>query len=224
LKELFRYKCEETPAGTDKILSISLSERFAGACVSNSENNALYNIVFFCSDPGEMLDLHSFRADAGFLNEKYLKIVIGLNYEPGHLTTEQTKNWVTANFPGATLHEQVAIIQKNDPDDGLYADFKTDQLSVALIKDRKLVLVANHDYETSADLLWHFLNICHHFSITPREIQLKLSGFIEKDSALYKELYQYFLHIEFDNAEWGPCGDYPAHYFTTFNKLARCVS
>jgi hypothetical protein len=223
LKELFRYKNEQTYAGAEKILLISLGGRNAGACVTNSEGNQLYNVVYFCSDAGDNVDLQSFLAQTGFTKEKYSKIVIGLDYEADLLVTEQTKNWVTANFPSAMLPDQFEINLKNNAGDGLYADFKTDQLSVVLIKDSKLLLVANYDYETSADLLWHFLNICDHFSLSPKKVQLKLSGFIEKDSALYKELYQYFLHLEFDNADWGACGDYPAHYFSSFNKLVRCA-
>jgi hypothetical protein len=48
---------------------------------------------------------------------------------------------------------------------------------------------------------------------------------IDQQSALYKELYQYFLHIEFRNASWTiPADEYPAHFFTSLNELAQCVS
>jgi len=221
LKELFRYKNERSSAEADKILLISLNERNAGACVTNSACDQLFDVVYYS---GDMIDLQSFQANAKFLNDRYPKIVIGSNYEPDNPVPAEIKNWVNTNFGGAMILDQVGINRKHLADDGLYADFKTDQLSIALIKDGELLLIANQDYETSADLLWHFLNICDRFSITPQDIQLKLSGFIEKDSALYKELYQYFLHIDFDDAEWGVAGDYPAHYFRSFNKLARCVS
>jgi hypothetical protein len=232
LKELFHYKNELAPAGTSKMLLISLGDRFAAACVSNSEGDQLYHVCFFKCDAEDTIDLQSFREKSGFMNEKYPQVAINLNYQPDSLMIEpsvtytlpeQAKTWINSNFPAATLHDQFSINLKINSGDGLYADFKTDELSVVLIKEKKLLFAANLDYETSADLLWHFLSICHHFSITSQEIHIKLSGFIEKDSALYKELSQYFLHLEFDNAEWGATGDLPAHYFRTFNKLARCV-
>jgi hypothetical protein len=52
-----------------------------------------------------------------------------------------------------------------------------------------------------------------------------LSGLIDKQSALYKELYQYFINIEFSEAGWNMAGtEYPAHFFTSLNDLAQCVS
>ena len=52
---------------------------------------------------------------------------------------------------------------------------------------------------------------------------------IEKKSAIFKELYQYFLNIEFASANddirlSGDFYEYPVHFFSSLFKLALCVS
>jgi len=210
-----------------------LSDRFAGFCITDAGCKELHAVCFYDCDRGDQIDLELLREKNSVLNERFSRVAINLNYEPDDLLIEPTvsyslpkatKNWVNIYFPGAIYQDQYTTISKNSSGDGLYADFKTDEIAVVLIRDSKLLLATNLDYETPADLIWHFLNICHHYNISQQDIHLKLSGFLEKDSALYKELYQYFLHIELEEASWETAGDYPAHYFKTFNRLAQCVS
>ena len=55
------------------------------------------------------------------------------------------------------------------------------------------------------------------------EVQLSISGLVDKDSALYKELYSYFINIEFRNANWTHA-DHPNHFFTHLNDIVKCAS
>ena len=84
-------------------------------------------------------------------------------------------------------------------------------------------------YLKPEDVIFNLLKTCNRFSFSQDDVLLKVSGLIERQSALFKELYQFFLRIEFRNApDWGSISTgevaYPAHYFTTLNDLAQCAS
>jgi hypothetical protein len=83
-------------------------------------------------------------------------------------------------------------------------------------------------YITPADVIYYLVKICHEFGFTQQAIRLAVSGLIEKESALYKELVHYFLNIRFREPSWqAPVegeAQYPAHFFTSLNDLALCES
>lgn len=113
--------------------------------------------------------------------------------------------------------------------DVMLADFKTDEFTVVVFSKSKLLLAQTYFYSAPEDVLYYLLKICRQFELTQQETTVVLSGLIEKDSAVYRELYKYFICLEFDNLH----GDikladalaaYPAHYFSTISKMAACVS
>ena len=51
------------------------------------------------------------------------------------------------------------------------------------------------------------------------------AGGVSKKVRLYKDLYQYFIHITFRSSNWETAEDeYPGHFFTSLNDLAICAS
>lgn len=111
----------------------------------------------------------------------------------------------------------------------LLIDFKTGQFSVIVIKALKFQLAQTFAYTEPADVLYYLLRICDEFSLSQKEVKLVLSGFIEKDSSLYRELYNYFVNISFQPAPDivrfpGSFGQYPAYFFSSIFNLATCVS
>lgn len=113
-------------------------------------------------------------------------------------------------------------------DDALLVDFRTDEISVIVLKNNILRLAQTFTYSVPADVLYYLLKICRQFSLSQHEVKVELSGLIEKDSAIYRELYKYFLHlnlalipgeIKLDTA----FSEFPAHYFSSICKLATCV-
>jgi len=71
--------------------------------------------------------------------------------------------------------------------------------------------------------LYYLVKISNQFSLSRQELLLQLSGLIDQDSALFTELSQYFLQLEFRPGLWQDTG-YPDHFFTSLNDLARCAS
>ena len=111
----------------------------------------------------------------------------------------------------------------------LAIDFKTDSFSVVAMKNNSLLLAQIFSYTRSGDVLYWLLKICEQFSLSQNDVRVSLSGLIDKQSAVFKELYQYFLNIEFASLEndiqlSGDFEEYPVHFFSSLYKLASCVS
>lgn len=58
-----------------------------------------------------------------------------------------------------------------------------------------LQIVQTFNFKTSKDAVYHMLNVCHQFQAN--EVGVKLSGMIEKDSNMLKEIHKYFLTITY---------------------------
>jgi hypothetical protein len=106
--------------------------------------------------------------------------------------------------------------------------FYPDQMQVLIFKRGQLQLVQHFPYQDSSDVLFSLLNCCHQLHINREEVILELSGMIEKRSALYEALDQYFLHIRFDSMEdsiltTDEMLQFPNHFFSSLLKMAICV-
>jgi hypothetical protein len=119
------------------------------------------------------------------------------------------------NFPG---EKQNAIL----------VDFVMDEFSVIVFKNNALQLAQSFTCSSPEDVLYYLLKICQQLGLSQQEVKIILAGLIEKDSAIYRELYKYFIHLEFENLPDGiriadALSQYPRHYFSSICKLATCV-
>ena len=149
-------------------------------------------------------------------------------YVPASLHELLSRRFSTGNF--WHMH---SVILKNDIgnyDRGkLFVDFKTDSFSVVALAANSLLLAQIFYYSKAEDVLYWLLKTCEQHSLSQNETQIVLSGLIDRQSAVFKELYQYFLKIEFAGVEndiqlSGAFDDYPAHFFSSLYKLASCAS
>ena len=140
---------------------------------------------------------------------------------------------INRSFATGNFWHVHSIMLKNgiEPHEGgnLIVDFKTDSFCVIAIKNNSVLLAQIFSYVKVEDILYWLLDICQQFSLPQTEVKLVLSGLIEKKSAIFKELYQYFLNIEFASVDEdirlsGDFYEYPAHFFSSLFKLASCVS
>ena len=111
----------------------------------------------------------------------------------------------------------------------LFVTIYQDSIRVILFREDRLQLAQYFEYNTPSDVAYHLLNVCQQHAISPAEIRLLLSGFIQSDSNLYDELYRYFLNIELEEtAEPVTMGEevqqMPAHFYSHLISLAKCVS
>lgn len=106
----------------------------------------------------------------------------------------------------------------------LLVNFRPHYFFAVLVRNNLLQFVQEFQYDTPADVLYYLLKICEDQLISTSELNVELSGLIDQESSLYRELWQYFVHLQFRDASWETSGNaFPAHYFTTLNDLAKCA-
>lgn len=135
-------------------------------------------------------------------------------------------------FPGALFHHAYTVgvsrLKGLTNAGNLFVDFRGEDFTVLAAKENEILLFQTYTYSNPADVIYYLLKICQEFAIEPQALQLEISGLIEQNSALYKEIYQYFINVHFRNADWQlPTSDqegYPSHFFTFFNDLSLCES
>jgi hypothetical protein len=132
--------------------------------------------------------------------------------------------------PGYSLHLYSVLLKNiNSAEPGfIMLDFRTEDFSVIVIKENNLQLAQSFDYSAPEDVLYHLLKICQQTGLSQQDTKIYLSGLIEQESSIYRELDKYFIQLEFETLS----GDiklsdelkvYPEHYFSTISKLAACV-
>jgi hypothetical protein len=143
---------------------------------------------------------------------------------------KETTDWISRHFGHSERFHTYTVGLKTsgttDAQDVLAVDIRPDNFSLLVTRSNRLLLAQTYQYATPADVLYYLLNACRQFSFTQETVQLELSGLITQESALYRELYSYFLNIEFRQSDWSIQGEqqYPAHFFTSLNDLVRCAS
>jgi hypothetical protein len=110
-------------------------------------------------------------------------------------------------------------------DHQLSAHFIGKQFRVLVKKNHHVQLVQTYTYASPMDVVYFLLKICSEFQLPQDETQIIISGLIEEDSALYKELHHYFLHLHFATSTTLslPEHQHPNHFFTSIHNLAACV-
>lgn len=142
------------------------------------------------------------------------------------------QEWITRRFPSAKCRHHFTLGVKTlngDIPDRLLIDIHTDEFSFIATKEDKLLIAQTHEYSSPEDILYYLLKTCHQFSLSQEKVQLQVSGLIEKESQLYREMAQFFINVDFREPAWevpltNGESDHPAHFFTTLNDLARCAS
>jgi Protein of unknown function (DUF3822) len=145
---------------------------------------------------------------------------------------QDVKDWVTGHFSLAQQwhNSTIAIkhINTTDFEGGLLIDFREFDFSVIVSKANKLLMVQTYFYSAPSDVIYYLLKICKEFLFMQEQVRLTISGLVEKESALYRELYQYFLQVRFREPFWqipvSEQQEYPAHFFTALNDLSLCAS
>ena len=134
-------------------------------------------------------------------------------------------------FPVSEAHHSLALQLRSLKADGdiLYCNIYQHSIRVVLFKEQELQIAQFYDYSTPTDVAYHLLNLCSQHGVAPAEVTLMLSGFIDKKSNLYDELFRYFINIKLSeknsqNEIAQAITQYPEHFFSHLITLAQCVS
>lgn len=130
-------------------------------------------------------------------------------------------------FAASAMHSNSCILPVFS--EGLYCVVYNNYIKTILYKNGRLQLIQLYDYNTPADVAYQLLNICTQHQLSPAEITLTLSGFIDQQSNLYEELYRYFLHIKMEEFPGNieipdEMRTYPDHFFSFLINLVKCAS
>ena len=138
-------------------------------------------------------------------------------------------------FPDAKQWHYYSLLLKSykkfnpsEKPETLHVIFYEERMIVSVYKKGQLQLLQNFLYSEPKDVLYHLLNCCQQLNINQHEVSLQLSGFIEKQSAIYRELMMYFSNVSFEEPDdsisrTGLFKAYPLHYFSPILKMAACV-
>lgn len=111
-------------------------------------------------------------------------------------------------------------------EDQITIHFTMQHFRVLVKKAGQVQLAQIYSYKTPLDVVYYLLKICSELQLDQSHVHIILSGLIEEASALYKEVHNYFLQIDFAPPPTVavPQNDYPQHFFTSTYNLAACVS
>lgn len=131
-------------------------------------------------------------------------------------------------FPNANYIHAYSVALKNDTindDQHIAVHFTTTQFRVKVKKDQRLQLMQTFSFQTPLDVVYVLLKIGEELGLKQEDTPVILSGLIDEQSDLYKELYNYFLHLQFAGIAEDIVlkSDYPPHFFTSLYQLASCV-
>jgi hypothetical protein len=115
-----------------------------------------------------------------------------------------------------------------DEEEYMKTVFYSDKMVVIIFKNGQLQLIQTFPYHDSKDPAYHLLNCCQQLKLDPEKLVFEASGLVERQSALYNELYKYFLQLSFEHIEdniiiTDELKEYPLHYFSSLLKMAVCV-
>ncbi|MEY3432978.1 MAG: hypothetical protein RL131_914 [Bacteroidota bacterium] len=106
--------------------------------------------------------------------------------------------------------------------------FYPSNLNVIAVKEDQLLIAQQFYYETSEDVIYHLLNIADKFRLDVTELVMQVSGSIDEQSSMWKELLKYFLNVELDQSfalglSMVDASEMPTHYFTPSLLIPSCV-
>ena len=128
-------------------------------------------------------------------------------------------------YPSAKFAHSTSYQVNKNNDSILHCIIYNASIKIILFKEDQLQIVQYFNYSTPTDVCYYLLNVSERFEVAPSSIQLSLSGMIDVDSTLYKEVYKYFLHVNFPasaavNVAEGFEG-LPSHFYHHLTALAH---
>ncbi len=144
--------------------------------------------------------------------------------------SKSIKNTLTQRFRPVNIFHSTSLQLEalSGTSDILYCIIFHNVLKVILIRNGKLQIVQQFLYSSPEDAVYYLLNVCQQHNTNPAEITVRLSGMVDQQSALFTEIYAYFLTIEFEKVNEGvypsaSLKELPVHFFSHLTALVSCV-
>lgn len=142
---------------------------------------------------------------------------------------EEIRVAVTEQFTNAECYHVNSAVLKDftghDASEQLIVNISPKDFRVVVKKAGKLQLAQVYHYEAPLDVVYYLLKVVTEFRLNASEVLVVLSGLVEEESSLYKELHQYFHNLRFDtHSAFRFDHPHPAHFFSSVFNLNACVS
>jgi Protein of unknown function (DUF3822) len=191
--------------------SILIPEKFLTASSAEDYLNLVYG-----DNPRMELKYEKLHATKVFINAYRIKKSIT------ELLNRQFIIFQTAHSYSNILNE---VMRRPRLDEQfIKIQFYTHHFIFALWKGERLQMIQTFPYKTAEDLLYYLLRIEQQFALERAIAVVEVSGMIDIESNIYKQITHVFQHVHLDAIQ--PTGvfklmqdEYPAHYFTPFFKL-----
>jgi len=139
--------------------------------------------------------------------------------------------FLASAFPGAAhQHKQAAITRKLSSFTDHYPlkallVFYQDHFILTTFDKERLQLIISRPFNHGADIVYHLLSAIQEAGASPDQCCVYLSGLIDGDSQLFKEIYKFVPVIDVDTMDnmafltENPA--YPSHFFVPFYKYVQ---
>lgn len=130
-------------------------------------------------------------------------------------------------FHSETIFLQSVLASSQAADDRVYLSMAAERITVTVISNNKLLLAQSYPIGHIKDALYYTLNAIHQFNLAPDKVDLYLSGEVESNTPLYKELRHeipgtHWLNRRDEYQFVSAFDEFPPHYFYNLTALASC--
>lgn len=180
----------------------------------------------------ESLAQEAFRLQYGYVENPKVQTENVLNGDACLAYTAQDtalNTWIQ-KFPMSIVHHASALQLQASKFEGnsIQCFISANWLKVIAIKDGALQVMQQFAYQAPSDAAYHLLNTCRQTGLEPASDDLILYGLVDQDSAMYLEMYKYFLNIRFNKdiepfTLGGELELIPLQYYSAGIQMAKCV-
>ncbi|MFZ4058964.1 MAG: DUF3822 family protein [Ferruginibacter sp.] len=179
------------------------------------------------STQSEMLDLVYGSNTNATLNQCYLKK--RLAYLSFRIDTA-IANVLQTQFGNIEFHHIYSLLPEINSFDTevVHCIFEHQRMIVVVMGGNQLQLLQQYNYIQPEDASYTLLNIVEQTGLNLTSLKLILSGMIDEESGLYKEIHKYFLNIQFQPLPEQltypeSLKENPDHFFSHLISTALCV-
>lgn len=143
--------------------------------------------------------------------------------------SSETSEIIKTIFPTANiLHSTSVQILNEKSADVIRVIFYQQYFKVLVFSGGRFKFSKLFFYKTPLDVAYNLLNTSEQLGLSATHSDLLISGIIEKESGLYRELSKYFQHIHFEMTEsiittTNRSPEIAPHYYSYLIQLAQCV-
>ena len=157
-----------------------------------------------------------------------LKTIFGIGEELHHEIFHLFENPILIHLSSSLL-EAAHLQLKGKKEREIFLNIRKSNIDIIVLEGKKLLLMNSYQTQTADEVLYFSLLVCDQLELDPETITIQIAGDIEKESAKYKMLYQYFRNLQFATRPGNIKYSYrldklPSYQYFSLFSLALCES